>query len=272
MASEVITSRQNARVKAAVKLRSARQRAKQGRILIDGAREILRALAAGIDVLEVFVCEGLCSSAEARSVLEQLPGSAAVVATVTVEVWEKVRFGEREDGLVAVAQTPVRQIDQLNLPPQALVAVLEGLEKPGNIGAILRTADGAGLDGVIIADPQTDLFNPNTIRASLGTVFAPHICTATVEETQKFLLAHNLPIVAAQPDAKRLYSEIDYRPGAALVLGSEAQGLSAAWQGEQVIGVHLPMQGVADSLNVSATAAVMFYEAVRQRSDSTHRN
>ncbi|HCK41787.1 MAG: rRNA methyltransferase [Planctomycetaceae bacterium] len=265
MPTEKITSRQNARVKDAAKLRSRRQREKQSRFLIDGAREIHRAMAAKIQFLEVYICPRYCTSQSALSALEQLPDTGIFRANVTPEVWEKLCFGERNEGLVVVAQTPERHLGNLSLPEKPLVAVLEGIEKPGNVGAILRTADGAGIDGIILADPQTDLFNPNTIRASLGTVFAPHICTATLEETLAQLRLWQLPIFAAQPAAEALFYEMDLRQGAVLVLGSESDGLTKAWQGNQITGVQLPMQGIADSLNVSATAAVMFYEAIRQR-------
>jgi len=261
--SNLITSRQNARVKEAAKLRSARQRTKQGRFLIDGAREIDRALDAGIEIVEAFICEASCTSNLARALVPRL--EVANRANVTAEVFEKLCFGERNDGIVVVARTPARTLDQLTLPPHPLVAVLEGLEKPGNVGAILRTADGAGVDAVIVAGGGTDLFNPNTIRASLGTVFAKNVCTATVEETLDQLRAWQLPIIATRPDAKQLYTDIDYGPGAAIVLGSEADGLSAHWQQPAVQGVRLQMRGIADSLNVSATAAILFYEAARQR-------
>jgi len=265
MSPKEITSRQNVRVKEAAKLRSRRQREKQGRFLIDGGREILRALKAGIHPLEAFVCPKAGTSEAARAAMARLPATSAVVAEVTPEVWEKLRFGERDDGVIVVAQTPERRLDDIRLPPHPLVAVLERLEKPGNVGAILRTADGAGIDAVIIANPQTDLFNPNTIRASLGTVFGPRVCTATVEETVAKLRAWRLAVVAARPDAAQHYSAIDFREGAAIVLGSEAEGLSSVWQGKDVTCARLPMRGLADSLNVSATAAVLFYEAVRQR-------
>ena len=145
------------------------------------------------------------------------------------------------------------------------MAVLEGLEKPGNVGAVLRSADGAGVDAVIVADPRTDLFNPNTIRASLGTVFGAGVCTATAAETLAWLRRLGVPIFAARPEATLDYADVDYRGGAAIVLGSEAEGLSAAWTAADVTAMRLPMRGVADSLNVSATAAVLFYEAQRQR-------
>ena len=262
---EQITSRQNTRIKEAAKLRAGRARTKQGRFLIDGVREISRALDAGIEVDEAFVCDALCTSAAAREVVSRLAETNC--AGVTSEVFEKVCFGERNDGVVVVAKTPVRSLDQLKLPKRPLVAVLEGLEKPGNVGAILRTADGAGVDAVIVAGGGTDLFNPNTIRASLGTVFAANVCTATVAETIETLRVWKLPIIATRPDAKLLYSEVDYCAGAAIVLGSEAEGLTADWEQQDVRGARLPMQGIADSLNVSATAAILFYEAQRQRTD-----
>ena len=265
MDEQHITSRQNERVKAAAKLRSARQRAKQGRFLIDGARQIIRAVAAGIEIVEGYICTSLIDSPERTAAAESLRHSAENFATVAADVYAKLAFGELDDGVVAVARTPARRLSELQLPPLPLVAVLEGLEKPGNVGAIFRTADGAGLDGVIVADGRTDLFNPNTIRASLGAVFAANVCAATVEEALEQLRAWRLPIVAARPAAERLYTEIDFRDGAAIVLGSEAAGLSPAWQGTDVVAVKLPMRGLADSLNVSATAAVLFYEAQRQR-------
>jgi len=129
----------------------------------------------------------------------------------------------------------------------------------------VRTADGAGIDGVIIVDGGTDLFNPNTIRASLGTVFGKNVCAASVAETIAKLREWQLPIIAARPDAKLIYTEVDYRQGAAIILGNEATGVSPAFQEENVQGIRLPMRGIADSLNVSATAAVLFYEAQRQR-------
>jgi len=263
--TELITSRQNVRVKEAAKLRSSRQRGKQGRFLIDGAREIGRALDAGIEIVETFVCEKLCTSEAARELVPRL--AEANCARVTAEVFEKICFGQRHDGVVVVAKTPERTLDQLVLPERPLVAVLEGLEKPGNVGAILRTADGAGVDAVIVAGGVTDLLNPNTIRASLGTVFSNSVFAATVEETLSKLRELKLPIVAARPDAEQLYTAVDYRLGAAIVLGSEAEGLSAAWQQEKVLGVRLPMRGIADSLNVSTAAAVLLYEAQRQRGE-----
>lgn len=260
-----ITSRQNARVKDAARLRDARQRQKQGRFLIDGARETLRAIAANIEVIEAFVCGPLLHSDEARQAAATLQSKAAAFATVDEDVFEKLRYGDRSDGVLTVARTPQRLLESLHLPTTPLVAVLEGVEKPGNVGAVLRSADGAGVDAVVIAQPRTDLFNPNTIRSSLGTVFKSNVCTATTEETLSWLKQQNIRTFAARPDAALCYTEADYRSGTAIVLGSEAEGLTASWNGEDITGIRLPMHGLADSLNVSAAAAVLFYEARRQR-------
>jgi TrmH family RNA methyltransferase len=264
-APQRITSRQNPRVKEAARLRTGRGRQRQGRFLIDGAREILRALAAGIRCREAFVCDELCAAAECQQAIESLQSAGTEILSVTPAVYAKLAFGEREDGVVAVAETPRRQLNDLQLTPQPLVAVLEGLEKPGNVGAILRSADAAGVDAVIVADPRTDLYNPNTIRASVGTVFRPNVCQAASGETLAWLRDKDVSIIAARPDADTLYTDIDFRPGTAIVLGSEAEGLSDAWRGPHVTAVRLPMHGLADSLNVSTTGAVLFYEALRQR-------
>jgi TrmH family RNA methyltransferase len=260
-----ITSRQNARVKDAVKLRDRRQREQQGRFLIDGAREIARAIERGVEIAEAFICEPLLRDDEGRQTTARLRQLPADVATVTGEVFEKLAFGERASGLLAVAKTPVKSIAQLQLPTSPLVAVIEGVEKPGNVGAVLRSADGAGVDAVIVADPRSDLYNPTTIRASLGTVFDANVCTATSDATLNFLRGLKIPVFAARPHAELIYTAADYRAGAAIVLGSEAEGLSQNWSGAGVMGIRLPMHGIADSLNVSATAAVLFYEAQRQR-------
>jgi TrmH family RNA methyltransferase len=261
-----ITSRQNARVKDAAKLRLRRQRERQQRCLVDGAREVLRALAEGVEFAEAFLCEPLLGDdAESRDVVLRLHAARVDVATTTEEVFEKLCFGERTGGVIAVARTPRRSIADLRLPERPLIAVLEAVEKPGNLGAVLRSADGAGFDAVIVADPRTDLFNPSAIRASVGTAFSPRACTAAAAEAAELLARLGVPALAALPGAKTSYCDVDYRAGAAIVLGSEAEGLSDAWKNGQVTPISLPMLGVADSLNVSAAAAVLFYEARRQR-------
>jgi TrmH family RNA methyltransferase len=310
----MITSRQNPRVKEAIRLRDRRQREKQGRILIDGARELRRAIGGGLKLSEVFVCEPLCTSDDAKAALAALPHCGGEVLHVAEGVLEKLAFGQRAEGLLGVAEMPrptletlsallnsrgltapggaaqesspaVREANREALPPGycdsercgegngadtaraplPLVAVLEGVEKPGNLGAVLRSADAAGVSAVIVADGRTDLFNPNAIRASLGTIFTLPVCEATSGEALAWLRQRGFDVFAARVDGAVPYTQADYRGPTAIVLGSEAAGLSPLWSGGEIRAIRLPMLGEADSLNVSATAAVLFYEALRQR-------
>ncbi len=261
----VIASLQNPRVKHAVRLRDRRHREKQERILIDGIGELGRAMEAGVALVEVFVCPALCEEARAQRLLERLPGTGAEVLEVTEPVFRKLAFGDRAEGVLGVAAMPRPTLSMLTLSQPPLVAVLEGVEKPGNLGAVMRSADGAGLSALVAADARTDLYNPNAIRASLGTIFTLPVCAATTAETVDWLRRNGLAVYAARVDGATLYTQVDYRGPAAIVLGSEAAGLTAAWSGAGITAVRLPMLGAADSLNVSTAAAVLFYEARRQR-------
>jgi TrmH family RNA methyltransferase len=260
-----ITSVHNPRVKEAAKLRDHRQRHKQQRTLIDGQREIERAFAAGVELVEVFVCDAACHESRHATLVKQLGDAGVNPLGCTPEVFAKVAFGERAEGVVAVAAVPRTSLSQLQINEDALVAVLVGLEKPGNVGGILRSADAAGIDAVIVADGGTDLFNPNTIRASLGTIFTVPIATASTTETLAWLTANRFRTFTARVDASIEYTQANFRGRAAVVLGSESQGLPPAWHTQELQAIRLPMRGIADSLNVSATAAVLFYEALRQR-------
>ncbi len=263
----IINSRQNPRVKDAVRLRDAQYRRQQRRILIDGVRELARAIAAGVRIVEVFVCEELCQGPDAQGLLAALPGCGGEILAVSPPVFERLAFGHRAEGVLGVAEMPQRTLGELSLPDNPLVAVLEGVEKPGNVGAVLRSADGAGVSALIVADAATDLYNPNAIRASLGTIFTVPACEATATDTLAWLRGRGMKIYAARLDGALCYAAADYRGAAALVLGSEAAGLSPLWSAADVTAVRLPMLGAADSLNVSAAAAVLFYEARRQRGD-----
>lgn len=267
----IITSVQNPRVKAAAQLRDSRQRQKQGRILIDGARELARAIESGVALKEIFLCREMLDAQDTQ-LWDLVARCGAEVLEVAPRVFEKMAFGERAEGVLGVALTPMKKLDDIELPANPLVAVIEGVEKPGNVGAVLRSADAAGVSALVVADPRTDLYNPNTIRASLGTVFSMPAAAATSAETLDWLRGHGLAIYAARVDGSVPYTEADLRRPAAIVLGSEAEGLSAAWAREGITAVRLPMLGLADSLNVSATAAVLFYEALRQRPPAQNRS
>jgi TrmH family RNA methyltransferase len=272
MPAPLITSLQNQRVKDAAKLRDRRQRDKQGRFLIDGVRELDRALDAGLQPADVFICTDLVGSDAARQLAVKLDRTCGdVVSEVTAEVFEKLAFGERLEGIVAAVPTPSKPLDALDLPTDALVCVLENVEKPGNLGAILRSADAAGVAAVIAADERTDLFNPNAVRASMGALFTVPTATADAAATLAWLRARKFAMWAARVGSGELYTAVNYAGPTAIILGSEADGLSARWWADDIKPIHLPMLGKADSLNVSVAAAVIFFEALRQRTTSEPR-
>ena len=183
---------------------------------------------------EVFVCPELCRGEEARRLLEILPGSGAERLDVSEAVFARLAFGQRAEGMVAVAAVPAARLEDLVLPASPLVAVLEGVEKPGNVGAVLRSADGAGVSALVVADPRTDLFNPNAIRASLGTVFSLPVAAAAPGDVLAWLRGRGLQILAARVEGSVAYTEVDYRLPTAIILGSEAAGLTAVWSGDDV--------------------------------------
>ena len=259
-----ISSPHNPRVRAAAALRDRRARDETGLTLIDGAWELARALTGGAQVAEVFV-SGSRLSTDGLDAVGRARALGARIVAVSDVVLDRLAFGDRSEGLVATVRIPDLSLDGLRLPPDPLVVVVEGVEKPGNLGAVLRTADAAGADAVIAADPRTDLFNPNAIRASLGTIFAVPVAAGSSQAVRDRLLRDGVRLVAARVDATELYTDADLRGPLAIVLGSEAEGLTDAWLGGPVGAVRLPMLGVADSLNVSIAAAVLLYEARRQR-------
>ncbi|MBC8353434.1 MAG: RNA methyltransferase [Planctomycetes bacterium] len=264
--TELITSRNNPRIKTAAKLRERRGRREQQRIIIDGIREIGRALDAGVNILETFICESGLSE-EGQSLERCLAESGCELVFVNQSVLEKIAFGDRFDGIVAIAEPPNSDLNSLAIHNQMLVAVLENVEKPGNVGAILRSADAAGVSAVIVTDAGTDLYNPNSIRASAGTIFSIPLLTCSCDEALAWLRQADFQIYATHVDAVVDYTKVNYCGHSAVVLGSEAEGLSSVWRGEGIIPISLPMRGIGDSLNVSVTAAILFYEAIRQRGD-----
>jgi TrmH family RNA methyltransferase len=261
-----IDSPANPRIRAAVALRERRDRERAGLTLVDGGREARRAVEAGVEVDSAFVCPDLLASVDGLAALEALRGRGldGSILEVSARAFEKLAYGDRADGIVLVVRPIVRVLADLRLGPAPLVVVTEDVEKPGNLGAILRSVDGAGADAVL-AIGGTDIFNPNVIRASVGTVFSVPVATAPASEAQAWLRQHGIRTIAARTDAQRLYADADLTGPLAIALGSERVGLSAEWHRADVEGVRLPMAGVADSLNVSVAAAVLLYEAWRQR-------
>lgn len=263
--TELITSRHNPRIKTVAKLRERRGRRDQQRIIIDGIREIGRALDAEVELVEAYVCESALGE-EGSSLQRRLGASGCELVFVNQSVIEKISFGDRFDGIVAVATPPSTSLGTLTVQERMLVAVLENVEKPGNVGAVLRSADAAGVSAVIVADGGTDLYNPNAIRASAGTIFSMSVSECSSEEALSWLRRNSFQVFATRVNGAIDYTNVSYCGRAAVVLGSEAHGLSDAWCVDDITPVVLPMLGISDSLNVSVTAAVLFYEALRQRS------
>ena len=261
----VLTSTANPRIKAAAALRERRERDRTGLTLVDGTREVRRAIDAGASMIEAFVCEPLLAGADARIALDRLRAEMITIESVSETVFAKLAFGDRAEGILAVVRIPPLELAELDVRGEPLIVVIEDIEKPGNVGAVLRSADGAGASALLAADPRTDLFNPNTIRASAGTCFSVPLAAASATDVGAWLRERNLRIVTARVDAERLYTAADLTGGVAIVLGAEAEGLSDAWTGPGFEAVRLPMLGVADSLNVSVSAAILLYEARRQR-------
>jgi RNA methyltransferase, TrmH family len=260
-----LTSTANPRVKSISRLRDRRERERTGLTLVDGAREVRRAIESAAVFDEAFVCVPLLQGADARAALDRLAEAGVRITTTSQTVFEKLAFGERAEGILAVVRVPSLALDDLELSPDPLLVVLEGVEKPGNLGAVLRSADGAGADALIVADTRTDPFNPNVIRASAGTVFSVPLAVAPADEVIAWLRDRGIRIVATRVDDPAAYTDADLRGPLAIALGSEVEGLTERWAGGGIEAVSLPMLGVADSLNVSVTAAVLLYEARRQR-------
>ena len=273
-APETITSPANPRVRQAARLRDAGERRQTGLTLVDGLRELSRAAAAGVEIVEVFVVADPPPDAGRAAALAACTAACAACGAAVVPLggraFEKLAFGDRNEGLVGVVRFRPRSLADVSFAAGRPVLVAEGVEKPGNLGAILRTVDAAGLAGMITCDGRTDAANPAAIRASLGTVFTVPLAAATAVETIRWAAAANRRVVAATPTAERAWHEAKLAGDTLLVVGSEADGLSTAWHDAARAGtihletVCLPMRGVADSLNVAATAAIIAYEAVRQ--------
>lgn len=272
---ETITSPANPRVKQAAQLREAGERRKSGLTLVDGIRELARAVASGVEIVDVFVTTDRDAAASARTsdrnaCLEACAARGAAIVHVGPRAFAKLAFGDRNEGIVGVVRFVARGLADVSFGVGRPVLVAEGVEKPGNLGAIVRTADAAGLAGVIASDPKTDVANPATIRASLGTVFRVPLAVATAADTIHWAAASRRRVVLATPTGTRRWHDVDLTGNTLLVVGSEADGVSHAWHAAATAGtisletIHLPMRGIADSLNVSVTAAVLAYEALRQ--------
>jgi len=260
---EKITSAQNPRIKNLVALQRSRERRLLNRIIIEGYREINLALAAGFPVKELYTCRSLDNENRLSLLMEHLVKGQ--VFEISWDVFEKLAYREASDGLIAVAEPKLLKLNNIQLSSNPLIIVLEAVEKPGNLGAILRTADAANVDAVIVCDPLSDLYNPNAIRSSIGCIFTKQVVACTSSEAIEWLYKKNIPTYAAALTATNYYHETDLSGTAALVMGTEATGLSRLWLNKADHQIKIPMLGRIDSLNVSTSAAILVFEAMRQR-------
>ena len=260
-----ITSVNNPRVKRALRLRDRRGRNRQRRIIVDGVRECRRAIESGLADVELFICPKYLDDDQLAAVDQLSADETLTRLRVTEDVFRKMAYGHRAEGIILVANQPSTALQDIQLGENPIVAVLEHVEKPGNLGAVIRTADAAGIAAVVVVDGGTDLYNPNSIRASLGAIFRMPIAAATADQAIDWLRSRQLRLFTARVDGAVDYRTVDFRQPAAIVLGSESLGLSDKWRDGDMQPISIPMHGIVDSLNVAASAAILFYEAVRQR-------
>ena len=260
---ERITSAQNPKVKDLLALQEkSRLRRERGLFVVEGRREIGHCLDAGFEPDTLFVCPEIFGGEDLSGLLQ---GKECRLFHVSRDAYGKIAYREGTEGVVAEVKYKERSLDDIKLGENPLVVVLESVEKPGNLGAVLRSADAAGADAVIVCDPLTDLFNPNLIRASIGAVFSRQVAAAGSEETISWLKSKGIRILTAQLQDSDLYYDADMKSPVAIVMGTESTGLTDCWREAADAHIRIPMLGELDSLNVSVSAAVLLFEAVRQR-------
>jgi RNA methyltransferase, TrmH family len=264
-----IQSRQNDQIKNLVKLRERKYRDRQERFLVEGLRELGHALNSGYDLETIYYCpEYFPTDQHVQFIHETRSQKEPQLVRVSKEAFAKTTYREGPDGIIAVAIQQAHSLHELNLSSSPLLLILEGIEKPGNLGAILRSADGAGADAVILVDCLLDLYNPNVIRASQGLLFSIPVFSTGQSYLAKWLSDNQMQCFATTPDASQLHWDGDYKAPTAFLFGSESKGLSPFWLDQAKQHIRIPMAGKADSLNVSATVAICLYEARRQRAGS----
>lgn len=258
-----ITSLQNNAIKNIVKLGKNRERQQQGFFIIEGARELSLALRSGYIIESVYVCRDMFDKTKYPEVLDSLDDRS--VFDISHEVFKKIAYRENSDGIVALAKPKQHALSDLKLSDNPFIIILESVEKPGNLGAILRTADAASIDAVVVCNPSTDLYNPNVIRSSVGGLFTVQTAVCTSSEAINWLREKGIASYAAELEAADFYQDVDFTTPSAIVMGTEADGLTEMWLNNANKRIKIPMRGEIDSLNVSVSTAVLTFEAMRQR-------
>lgn len=266
----VITSMQNPHIKQAARLRNRRERDETKLYLIEGYRELLRALQQTAKINTIYFCPELFLGSSENALLDNASKSGIKRVQLSVPAFTKISYRDRPDGLLGIGQQQFRTLLECDIflkeRINPILLIVETLEKPGNLGSIIRSADGAGADAIFVCDPATDIHNPNVIRASVGTFFSIPLFVMTSHEALTLLQKYRIPVYATSPDAASLYDELDYRTSVAFAMGREQVGLSQFWLKNATTSISIPMRGIADSLNVSNATTILLYEALRQRS------
>ncbi len=263
MAPLLISSTQNPRIKQLMALQQhSQQRRSQNRVVIEGARELQHCVKAGFTIETVFYCPTLFD-------INKLQTAHYELIEVTSQIYDKIAYRGSTEGVIAIARPRLLSLSDIELGDDPLIVVLEGVEKPGNIGAVLRSADAARATAVIVCDPLTDLYNPNLIRSSLGAIFTVPCLTCSSQECISFLKQNNINILTAQLQDSELYYNTTMRGPTAIIMGTESTGLTQPWRDAATAHIRIPMRGELDSLNVSVSTAILLFEAVRQRLSAT---
>lgn len=263
MRIESLTSAQNPKIKTLLELQEkSKARRKEGLFVVEGRRELLHCIEAGYEPYTVFICRDILTESEFEDLASRC---RCPFYEIPQHLYDKVAYRGGTEGVIAELKVREKSLDSLTVRENPLIIVLEAVEKPGNLGAILRSADAAGVDAVIICDPLTDLYNPNLIRSSIGAVFTVPVATAASETAISWLKAHDIRILTAQLQDSEWYYDTDMKGGTAIIMGTEATGLTDIWRDAADAHIRIPMLGKLDSLNVSVSAAILMFEAVRQR-------
>ena len=270
MRIESVTSAQNPKIKDLLALQEkSKERKKKGLFVVEGRRELLHCIATGYKPHTLFICKDILSERELKEITDTIAmkdlDKGCQMIEIPQHLYDKVAYRGGTEGVIAELHCKTHNLESLELKENPVVVVMEAVEKPGNLGAVLRSADAAGVDAVVICDPLTDLYNPNLIRSSIGGIFTVPTAAASSEETIKWLKDKNIKIYTAQLQDSEWYYDTDMKGGTAIVMGTEATGLTDVWRKAADAHIKIPMLGRLDSLNVSVSAAILMYEAVRQR-------
>ena len=260
-----LSSRQNPRVKQVVKLRNRRERDETGLTVLEGYRELSRAFEYGMKMRECFFCPAMFLGENEYSLLETLAKAGVEVYEVPENILSLLAYRDRPEGLIATAEMRKHRLEDIPVIEGGLYLIAEAIEKPGNLGSMLRSADAAGVDGLIICDKSTDIYNPNVIRASTGALFTVPLAETDSDSAMAWLKKHRILTLAATPHTDKIYTDVDMSGGVAIVVGTEQVGLTDFWMNNADLKVLIPMLGRIDSLNVATATTILLYEAARQR-------